>query len=93
MRAARLRDLACEQTEERLLQAAVWLELRPDARGSSRTCEMIALHYLLLSEHPAVLRQPGLPERYRERAWIWADQAEFGAMTLGMLLERARVDA
>jgi hypothetical protein len=92
-RARRLRSEADQQAEAVLLQAAVWLELRPDAHACPQIAESIALHYLLLAEHPEVRRQPGLGERYTQRAWTWAHEAEHGVPTLCGLLERARPDA
>jgi hypothetical protein len=92
-RARRLRSTADCQTEGVLLRAAVWLELRRDAHACAQIAESIALHYLLLAQHPEVRRQPGLGERYAQRAWTWAHEAEHGEPTLCGLAERARPDA
>jgi len=92
-RARSLREVASRQSEAVLLRAAVWLELRPDAHACPQVAESIALHYLLLAQHPEVRAQPGLAERYADRAWEWAGEAEHGVLTLRGLLERARLDA
>jgi hypothetical protein len=88
-RARALAELAAERSESQLLCAAVWLELRAAAHACSGTSERIALHYLLLAEHPDVLGQPGLAQRYERRAWWWADHAERGGFPRASPLARA----
>lgn len=77
-RARALADLAAERSEAQLLRAAVWLELRAAAHACAGTLERIAIHYLLLTEHPDVLAQPGLAARYARCAAWWADLASAG---------------
>lgn len=77
-RAAALADLAAERSEVQLLRAVVWLELRAAEHACAGMLERIALHYLLLAEHPEVRLQPGLAGRYARRAWRWAECAERG---------------
>jgi hypothetical protein len=77
-RAEALADLASERSEAQLLRAAVWLELRAAEHACAGMPERIALHYLLLAEHPEVRLQPGLAGRYARRAWRWAERAERG---------------
>jgi hypothetical protein len=92
-RARSLADLASERSEAELLCAVVWLELRARTHACAGVLERIAIHYLLLAEHPDVRAQAGLAERYASRAWHWTDQAELGAPPLSGFLERARADA
>jgi hypothetical protein len=74
-----LAELAAERTEAQLLGAALHLELRARTHRCPGVLGRIAVHYLLLSEHPQVLAQPGLAQRYRARGWRFADLAEHGA--------------
>jgi hypothetical protein len=75
-RARALADLAAERSEAQLLCAAVWLELRAAVHACAGLRERIALHYLLLAEHPEVHRQLGLAQRYAARASHWIERAQ-----------------
>ncbi len=92
-RARSLADLAAERSEAQLLCAAIWLELRASAHACSGALERIAIHYLLLAEHPEVCAQFGLANRYERCAWRWADQAERGALAPSLPPLSTRADA
>lgn len=92
-RARSLADLAGERSEAQLLMAVVWLELRSRAHACTGALERIAIHYLLFAEHPEVRAQLGLADRYEQRAWRWADQAEHGSPAPPSLFDWARADA
>lgn len=88
-RARALAELAAERSEQQLLAAAVWLEVRARAHHCPGALERIAVHYLMLGEHAEVLAQPGLSQRYFARAWLLADLAERSDAAPSHLFHRA----
>ncbi len=74
-RATSLRQAADSESEETLLKAAVWLRERARSGMDPKLFLEVALHYLLLQEHPEVRTQPGLPARYLHEADTWLARA------------------
>ena len=75
-RAAALAPTAFEQPESTLLAAAHWLMAKFENHPSRGLRGEIALHFLLLSEHPDVRSQWGLPEYYHSLALAWLGEGE-----------------
>ena len=81
-RAGSLREAAAREPEPTLLRAAVWLEGRAQRSGDPALSLEAALHYLVLAEHPEVLAQTGLAERYLAKADAWLQRAAHAGTAL-----------
>jgi hypothetical protein len=75
-KAAGLRPQAARVAEETLLAAAEQLERRHSARPCPQLSNAIALHYLLLADHPEVASCCRRRDGYQQQAAAWIRLAE-----------------
>jgi len=78
-RAQQLLPVAAQTPEAVILEAATRLELRHRHHPCPRLRHAIALHYLLLADHPESHAHPRLQSRYRAAALAWIDALEANA--------------